>query len=990
MSSNSAVKYEGTWANGLQDGYGCETYANGGYYQGQMCRGLRHGYGVRKSAPYGDSNLTGQANKVGSSSMGQFNSQSMMIHSNSLQSSGSVELDPDDSPKLEDGFKPNIDRTIVSKNGFVLVAKPLDVPMPAALPGSSSRNNGDNSSPSHLSAGSQPSRSRRNSLTNKLALARIPGSNQTVSLLRGLRLKKQKSTSDLDGLTGRSTSGQDHRKQGSLLTSQVDSDLPNVPFTLSPEELDITDPTTVETYTGEWKQDKRNGYGVCDRSDGLKYEGQWHNDMKCGYGVTTFKDGSKEEGKYKNNILIVDSKVKRFFQLGSSNIRQRIDDAVRLANQAQTMALKKAEIADTRAATARDKADQATTAALEADRDSQIAYSVARQYSDSQMQQNQSAFGNYGSPFMSGPYNIHEPVNAFDQPMMANLGLGASNALQMRRLSQQQFNSSNRLQQNHINFGELPGGVGGQLQNSTQLDQGQQAQHLGLVEPFNGRRGSFRGGSITASTQMKRSPSPMRPPSTSGAGSTQAPSGSFRQVATDPYNDLFDHYKLTSSHSNVSSSTNVPLRARLRTTGKQASLDYSSSSGPAHTGQARAPSVPRYLGSSVYSNESNEPKSLRMRRFRNSSLDQADERAHMLSSDYNPNSEAPTPDSMQQQLRHLVTSGESMQKQQQQNQHHNQPQPTNSGMSARDESTITDQATSSPYILPQSTTSSSYLYNNSANQTGITPSPDSSSIRSPSSQQQQHAYHQNQSMTYHSNLIQRDAQSLADERLYLRQSRMSQAGWTPLDRTEFANYDFTISSGPRYSQRCMKRTASLSRNTPIRSDRLRSSTGGSQAGSSNFLAESSQGAKQMQQRTISPAGSGLIPDEPSALQQAQIPAINILNSRACLPTSVKADEPIEGLLEPSDEQVNQRKVSLQVRYDPNELGGLMSREEVAKLSHAQREQRRMQADLAEKRAKKPLLHLCLAFKEFLIHQRLLIAVLIFNTFLFKMFADLIV
>ena len=30
QSATSNAKYEGTWANGLQDGYGSETYADGG------------------------------------------------------------------------------------------------------------------------------------------------------------------------------------------------------------------------------------------------------------------------------------------------------------------------------------------------------------------------------------------------------------------------------------------------------------------------------------------------------------------------------------------------------------------------------------------------------------------------------------------------------------------------------------------------------------------------------------------------------------------------------------------------------------------------------------------------------------------------------------------------------------------------------------------------------------------------------------------------
>ncbi|QQP54938.1 Putative LOC100741061 [Caligus rogercresseyi] len=71
QSTVSSAKYEGTWANGLQDGYGSETYADAGQtrnifnsksknyndfsylgtYQGQWLRGMRHGYGVRTSAP---------------------------------------------------------------------------------------------------------------------------------------------------------------------------------------------------------------------------------------------------------------------------------------------------------------------------------------------------------------------------------------------------------------------------------------------------------------------------------------------------------------------------------------------------------------------------------------------------------------------------------------------------------------------------------------------------------------------------------------------------------------------------------------------------------------------------------------------------------------------------------------------------------------------------------------------------------------------------
>jgi junctophilin len=60
----------------------------------------------------------------------------------------------------------------------------------------------------------------------------------------------------------------------------------------------------VEKYAGEWKNDKRSGYGVCERNDGLKYEGEWFNNKKNGYGVTTFPDGSVEEGEKSSGSIV--------------------------------------------------------------------------------------------------------------------------------------------------------------------------------------------------------------------------------------------------------------------------------------------------------------------------------------------------------------------------------------------------------------------------------------------------------------------------------------------------------------------------------------------------------------------------------------------------------------------------------------------------------------------------------------------------------------
>ena len=57
-------------------------------------------------------------------------------------------------------------------------------------------------------------------------------------------------------------------------------------FALQDDQLDAN---VTETYMGEWKNDKRSGFGISERSDGLKYEGEWFNNRKYGYGVTTHK-----------------------------------------------------------------------------------------------------------------------------------------------------------------------------------------------------------------------------------------------------------------------------------------------------------------------------------------------------------------------------------------------------------------------------------------------------------------------------------------------------------------------------------------------------------------------------------------------------------------------------------------------------------------------------------------------------------------------------
>lgn len=98
---------------------------------------------------------------------------------------------------------------------------------------------------------------------------------------------------------------------------------------------------------GEWKNDKRSGYGVSERSSGLKYEGEWLDNLWHGYGCTTLPDGKKEEGKYRHNVLVKGMK-KRVIPLKSAKIRQKVDRSVEGAQRAAAIARQKSEIAASR------------------------------------------------------------------------------------------------------------------------------------------------------------------------------------------------------------------------------------------------------------------------------------------------------------------------------------------------------------------------------------------------------------------------------------------------------------------------------------------------------------------------------------------------------------------------------------------------------------------------------------------------------------------
>ncbi|CAG2161960.1 unnamed protein product [Oppiella nova] len=394
----STARYEGTWANGLQDGYGSETYADGGTYQGQWLRGMRHGYGVRSSAPYGHCNITKAIVTSATNASLQ-----------SLDTEGESQAD---------------NKRDSVRGGFVLVAR------------NSFRDK------------------RRNSLVEK-------SSNLRTNLFKGLRLRKQRSTGDIDLKSSKSNtpslvSSREASESGSAASfKEADQDVGSNASFLS-QNGDISDPTTTETYMGEWKNDKRCGFGVCERSDGLRYEGEWYNNKKYGYGVTIFRDGTREEGKYKNNQLVTNVRKKHLFVIRSSKVRERIESAVVASHRAQQIALQKADIAISRTATARGKGEQADFGASSARNDSQMAFITAKQYGGTDISQSHS----------------------LDAPLRRRL----SDFSQIRRNTRDgPHDHRNAIQQTALQQTALQ-------QTALQPNR----QFLDPNEPFGGRRGSFR------------------------------------------------------------------------------------------------------------------------------------------------------------------------------------------------------------------------------------------------------------------------------------------------------------------------------------------------------------------------------------------------------------------------------------------------------------------------------------------------------------------
>ncbi|EMP32276.1 Junctophilin-1 [Chelonia mydas] len=298
--------YRGEWSHGFKGRYGVrQSLSTPARYEGTWSNGLQDGYGVET---YGDGG-TYQGQWTGGMRHGYGVRQSVpygmatVIRSPLRTSLASLRSEQSNGTVLHDITS---DSPAGTRGGFVL---------------------NFHSDPEAMSSKKRGGLFRRGSLLGSIKL-RKSESKSSISSKRS-SVRSDAAMSRISSSDANST------------ISFGDGDCDYCPME------DHVDATTTETYMGEWKNDKRSGFGISERSNGMKYEGEWLNNKRHGYGCTIFPDGTKEEGKYKNNVLVRGIR-KQLIPIRNTKTKEKVDRALEGAQRAAAMARTKVEIASSR------------------------------------------------------------------------------------------------------------------------------------------------------------------------------------------------------------------------------------------------------------------------------------------------------------------------------------------------------------------------------------------------------------------------------------------------------------------------------------------------------------------------------------------------------------------------------------------------------------------------------------------------------------------
>ncbi|XP_054841304.1 junctophilin-1 [Eublepharis macularius] len=357
----SGNTYHGYWAQGKRHGLGVETKGKW-MYRGEWSHGFKGRYGVRQS-------LTTPARYEGT-------------WSNGLQDGYGVET-------YGDGGTYQGQWTGGMRHGYGMrqsvpygMATVIRSPLRTSL--ASLRSEQSNGTVLHDITSDSPAGTRGGFVLNfhsdaeSISGKKKGGLFRRGSLLGSIKLRKSESKSSI--------SSKRSSVRSDAAISRISSSDANSTISFGDGDCDYcpvedhVDATTTETYMGEWKNDKRSGFGISERSNGMKYEGEWLNNKRHGYGCTMFPDGTKEEGKYKNNILVRGIR-KQLIPIRNTKTKEKVERALEGAQRAAAMARTKVEIATSRTAHARAKADAADQAGQSARQECDIARAVARELS---------------------------------------------------------------------------------------------------------------------------------------------------------------------------------------------------------------------------------------------------------------------------------------------------------------------------------------------------------------------------------------------------------------------------------------------------------------------------------------------------------------------------------------------------------------------------------------------------------------------------------
>ena len=67
-------------------------------------------------------------------------------------------------------------------------------------------------------------------------------------------------------------------------------------------------------YRGDFLDNMRHGHGRMLQRDGTVYEGQWYEGKAMGYGILIQADGFKHYGLFKDNVMVQEFDLKRWHQ----------------------------------------------------------------------------------------------------------------------------------------------------------------------------------------------------------------------------------------------------------------------------------------------------------------------------------------------------------------------------------------------------------------------------------------------------------------------------------------------------------------------------------------------------------------------------------------------------------------------------------------------------------------------------------------------------